>query len=116
MFILNEIQLTKTRVYRDHRFHRLLSSEETFLHREELPVTDRPYTLRPCTTGSGAMVVGQKSGAEKRFDPLSKSQPLCMPRPPKPDPWNHEHDRVSDFVPIASLFEWQWKWSILPPF
>ena len=22
--------------------------------------------------------------------------------------WNHEHDRVSDFVPIASLLEWQW--------
>ena len=23
--------------------------------------------------------------------------------------WNHEHDRVSDFVPIASLLEWQWR-------
>ena len=22
--------------------------------------------------------------------------------------WNHEHDRVSDFIPIASLLEWQW--------
>ena len=22
--------------------------------------------------------------------------------------WNREHDRVSDFVPIASLLEWQW--------
>ena len=23
--------------------------------------------------------------------------------------WNHEHDTVSDFVPIASLLEWQWR-------
>ena len=23
--------------------------------------------------------------------------------------WNHEHYRVSDFVPIASLLEWQWR-------
>ena len=23
--------------------------------------------------------------------------------------WNHEQDRVSDFVPIASLLEWQWR-------
>ena len=23
--------------------------------------------------------------------------------------WNHEHDRLSDFVPIASLLEWQWR-------
>ena len=22
--------------------------------------------------------------------------------------WNYEHDRVSDFVPTASLLEWQW--------
>ena len=27
---------------------------------------------------------------------------------PTPSAWNHEHDRVSDFVPIASLLEWQW--------
>ena len=25
-----------------------------------------------------------------------------------PSAWNHEHDRVLDFVPIASLLEWQW--------
>ena len=28
---------------------------------------------------------------------------------PTPSAWNHEHDRVSDFVPIASLLEWQWR-------
>ena len=28
---------------------------------------------------------------------------------PTPSTWNHEHDRVSDFVPIASLLEWQWR-------
>ena len=27
---------------------------------------------------------------------------------PTPSAWNHEHNRVSDFVPIASLLEWQW--------
>ena len=27
---------------------------------------------------------------------------------PTPSAWNHEHDRVSDFIPIASLLEWQW--------
>ena len=26
-----------------------------------------------------------------------------------PSAWNHKHDRVSDFVPIASLLEWQWR-------
>ena len=25
---------------------------------------------------------------------------------PTPSAWNHEHDRVSDFVPIASLLEY----------
>ena len=28
---------------------------------------------------------------------------------PTPSAWNHEHDRLSDFVPIASLLEWQWR-------
>ena len=28
---------------------------------------------------------------------------------PTPSAWNHEHDRVSDFIPIASLLEWQWR-------
>ena len=28
---------------------------------------------------------------------------------PTPSAWNHEHNRVSDFVPIASLLEWQWR-------
>ena len=28
---------------------------------------------------------------------------------PTPSAWNHEHDRVSDFVPIAFLLEWQWR-------
>ena len=27
---------------------------------------------------------------------------------PTPSAWNHEHNGVSDFVPIASLLEWQW--------
>ena len=27
---------------------------------------------------------------------------------PTPSAWNHEHNRVSDFIPIASLLEWQW--------
>ena len=27
---------------------------------------------------------------------------------PTPSAWNHEYDRVLDFVPIASLLEWQW--------
>ena len=27
---------------------------------------------------------------------------------PTPSVWNHEHDRLSDFIPIASLLEWQW--------
>ena len=27
---------------------------------------------------------------------------------PTPSAWNHEHDRVSDFVPITCLLEWQW--------
>ena len=27
---------------------------------------------------------------------------------PTPSVWNHEHDRISDFVPISSLLEWQW--------
>ena len=27
---------------------------------------------------------------------------------PTPSAWNHKHDRVSDFVLIASLLEWQW--------
>ena len=27
---------------------------------------------------------------------------------PTPSAWNYEHDRVSDFVPTASLLEWQW--------
>ena len=36
-----------------------------------------------------------------------------MLRPPKPDPLPvlgimHEHNKVSDFVSIASLLEWQW--------
>ena len=41
---------------------------------------------------------------------------------PTPSAWNHEHDRVSDFVPITSLLEWQMvpnsneKRSLLPPF
>ena len=26
---------------------------------------------------------------------------------PTPSAWNNEHDRVLDFVPIASLLEWQ---------
>ena len=30
-------------------------------------------------------------------------------RPTPHSVWNHEHDRVSDFVPIASLLEWQWR-------
>ena len=30
-------------------------------------------------------------------------------RPPTPSAWNHQHTRVSDFVPIASLLEWQWR-------
>ena len=34
----------------------------------------------------------------------------AMPTNPRPTPsaWNHEHNRLSDFVPIASLLEWQW--------
>ena len=28
---------------------------------------------------------------------------------PTPSAWNHEHDRVLDFIPIASLLEWQWR-------
>ena len=28
---------------------------------------------------------------------------------PTPSAWNHEYDRVLDFVPIASLLEWQWR-------
>ena len=28
---------------------------------------------------------------------------------PTPSAWNHEHNRVSDFIPIASLLEWQWR-------
>ena len=28
---------------------------------------------------------------------------------PTPSARNHEHDRVSNFVPIASLLEWQWR-------
>ena len=28
---------------------------------------------------------------------------------PTPSAWNHEHDRVLDFFPIASLLEWQWR-------
>ena len=28
---------------------------------------------------------------------------------PTPSAWNHEHDRVLDFVPIVSLLEWQWR-------
>ena len=28
---------------------------------------------------------------------------------PTPSARNHEHNRVSDFVPIASLLEWQWR-------
>ena len=27
---------------------------------------------------------------------------------PTPSAWNHERDRLSNFVPIASLVEWQW--------
>ena len=27
---------------------------------------------------------------------------------PTPSAWNHEHNRLSDFIPIASLLEWQW--------
>ena len=28
---------------------------------------------------------------------------------PAPSAWNHEHDRVLDYIPIASLLEWQWR-------
>ena len=28
---------------------------------------------------------------------------------PTPSAWNHEHNMLSDFVPIASLLEWQWR-------
>ena len=26
-----------------------------------------------------------------------------------PSAWNHEHDGLSDFIPIDSLLEWQWR-------
>ena len=29
--------------------------------------------------------------------------------PTTPSAWNHEHDRLLDFAPIASLLEWQWR-------
>ena len=28
---------------------------------------------------------------------------------PTPSAWNHEHDRLSDFVPTVSLLKWQWR-------
>ena len=28
---------------------------------------------------------------------------------PTPGAWNHKLDRLSDFIPIASLLEWQWR-------
>ena len=44
--------------------------------------------------------------------PLPKSTAIVHATPTNARPthsvWNHEHDRVSDFVPIASLLEWQW--------
>ena len=44
---------------------------------------------------------------------VPKSQPLCMPCPPKARPTPVlgiiEHDKLSHFIPIASLLEWQWR-------